>query len=145
MQNAQPMTTGPWSAHLPQGFGFGAALAGLAVMGLALVVFGAGCVSKQKAQLEARQAYVAGQQQAAQSHANTLAVSVQGQVSNHLIPWTIDLTLAKAIVAANYVGIFNPRIIRVLRNGQTIEVDANDLLKGRDMPLEAGDAVQIVN
>ncbi len=116
-----------------------------AVMALAPLVFFAGCVSKQKAQMEARQAYMAGQQQASQATANTLAVSVQGQVRNHLIPWTIDLTLARAIVAANYMGGFKPKIIRVIRNRQTIEVDPNDLLKGQDMPMEAGDAVQIVN
>jgi hypothetical protein len=75
-------------------------------MVLAAVLLGAGCVSDRKAQMEARQAYLAGQQQAAQSRENTFNVTVQGQVSNHVIPWTIDLTLARAIVQANYAGIF---------------------------------------
>jgi hypothetical protein len=116
-----------------------------ALMVLAAVLLGAGCVSDRKAQMEARQAYLAGQQQAVQGRENTFNVTVQGQVRNHVIPWTIDLTLARAIVQANYNGIFNPKIIRVFRNGQTIEVDPNDLLKGADMPLQAGDTVQIVN
>jgi hypothetical protein len=118
---------------------------GWIALAAAAALAGGGCVSKKAAKLEAQQAFMAGQQQAVQRQADTFTVTVQGPVTNHILPWTIDLTLAKAIVEANYVNIFNPRVIRVVRNGQTTEVDPTDLLKGHDMPLEAGDVVQIVN
>jgi hypothetical protein len=109
-----------------------------------------GCVSKHKAQMEARQAYMVGQQQAMAQQANQpqttiLAVSVSGKVTNHIILWSEDLTLAKAIVEANYIGLFNPKLIRVTRPGETIDVDPNDLLKGKDVPLQVGDAIQIID
>jgi hypothetical protein len=116
------------------------------VAAVVLLLAVAGCVSKKTAQMEARQAYSAGQAQAAQQALrpeNTSSVYVLGKVTNHTIPWTAELTLAQAIVEANYVGIFNPKMIRVTRNGQSIEVEPNDLLKGNDIPLLAGDAIQI--
>ena len=106
-----------------------------------------GCVSKQKARLQAQQAYMAGEQRALQEvpqRPGAQMVLVQGQVTNPLIPWTQDLTLARAIVAANYVSPLNPMLIRLTRNGQTIEILPGDLLKGKDMPLQPGDVIQIV-
>ena len=104
-----------------------------------------GCETKSRARLEARQAYIEGQEQAlAQSRPKTPIVTVTGPVRNSVIPWTDQLTLAKAIVAADYTGYLNPRLIRVIRDGQAIEIKPSALLNGQDMPLQAGDTIQVV-
>ncbi|HEV7923884.1 MAG TPA: hypothetical protein VGR14_00910 [Verrucomicrobiae bacterium] len=116
----------------------------LAVMG------GAGCVSEKKAQLEARQAYVAGQAQATQAALQAQqqqgpVVLVQGPVNRPVVPWEEGMKLSKAIVTAQYTGIMDPRLVQVLRDGQVVgEFKAIDLLNRHDMDLEAGDSVVIV-
>ena len=47
-----------------------------------------------------------------------MPVLVRGDVKNQVIPWTEDLTLARAIVAADYQSVFDPRTILVIRQGQ---------------------------
>jgi hypothetical protein len=103
-----------------------------------------GCETKGGAQLRAQQAFVAGQEQAlAHSGPQAPMVTVNGPVRNSMIPWTEDLTLATAILAADYTAFSQPRFIRVTRGGQTINVRPTDLLHGQDMPLEAGDIVEL--
>src|SRR5258708_37986816 len=67
-----------------------------------------GCVSKSKADARARAAFFAGQQQAAQITRQTQlqgpTVTVVGEVRNAMVRWTVDLTLAKAVIAASYYG-----------------------------------------
>jgi hypothetical protein len=110
-----------------------------------LLSFTSGCETKSRARLEARQAYVEGQEQAlAQSRPKAPIVTVTGPVRNRIIPWTEDLTLAKAIVAAEYTGYLNPRLIRVIRDGQATEIKPSALLNREDMPLQAGDTIQVV-
>ena len=59
-----------------------------------------GCVSKSKADAKARAAFLAGQQQAvmrvqqAQTQGQGPSVTVNGEVRNHVVPWTEGLTLA---------------------------------------------------
>ncbi|HWD18922.1 MAG TPA: hypothetical protein VHB20_06555 [Verrucomicrobiae bacterium] len=108
----------------------------------------AGCESRRAARERAREAYVAGQQQAmAQQRlyqSQRPSVTVEGQVQQHLVPWTEGLTLARAIVAATYTGFMNPSSVRVLRNGQVVQnIPGVDLLRGQDMPLQPGDVVQL--
>jgi hypothetical protein len=111
---------------------------------------GAGCVSKKKEQLEARRAFVAGQEQAMQAAMRARqeqgpVVFVQGQVRNPAVPWEEGMKLSEAIVAAEYTGFMNPRLVRVLRNGQAAgEFKGIDLLRHQDMELENGDTVLIV-
>jgi hypothetical protein len=112
---------------------------------------GAGCVSKKKEELESRRAYVAGQQQAMQAAAITArqqqgpVVFVQGQVRNPIVPWEEGLKLSQAIVNADYTAFMNPRLVRVLRDGQVVaEFQGVDLLHRQDMELESGDTVLIV-
>jgi hypothetical protein len=103
-----------------------------------------GCVSKTKAKLTAQQAYIAGQQQAMmamQQKANT--VEIRGNVKNTSIPWTEGLTLAKAIVAAEYQGAHDPTSVIIMRKGAGTEIKAAELLQGHDEPLEPGDVIQI--
>jgi hypothetical protein len=72
-------------------------------------------------------------------------VFVQGQVRNSAVPWEEGMKLSQAIVAADYTGFMNPRLIRVLRNGQVAgEFKGIDLLHHEDMDLENGDTVLIL-
>jgi len=102
-----------------------------------------GCISKSKSNLRMQQAYLAGQRDAeAQSKSRTIAV--MGDVKNHTVEWVEDITLTKALVAAEYKGIRNPREIWVRRAGQRYPVNLKALLSGReDPPLEPGDFVEI--
>jgi hypothetical protein len=108
-----------------------------------------GCESRQSAREQAREAYVAGQSQALAQEQSLLqaqrpSVTVRGEVENPVIPWTDDLTLTKAIVAAHYTGFMNPSAVRVMRNGQVVQQFlAVDLLRGHDMPLQSGDVVEL--
>jgi hypothetical protein len=117
---------------------------------LLALVAGAGCVSQKKAQMEARQAYLAGQEQAMQAALRARqqqgpVVFVQGPVRNAVVAWQEGLKLSQAIVAADYTGFMNPLLIRVLRNGQVAgEFKGIDLLHHKDMELEEGDTVLIV-
>jgi hypothetical protein len=112
---------------------------------LALMFISAGCVSKSKAKAEAQAAYFAGQQQAIMrmSQPHQPVVTFIGPVRSPTVIWTQDLTLAKAIVAAGYDAKADPKQIMIVRNGQAMPVDPRKLLEGEDIPLVAGDLVQI--
>ena len=117
-----------------------------AILLLALAV--TGCTSRSNARLNAQQAYLAGQnstlqQQLAQSPSNFPTVTVLGPVQNSKVPWVVGLTLAQAIATANYVGNDEPTSITISRQGEIATIDANVLLKGTVINLEAGDTVEI--
>jgi hypothetical protein len=109
-----------------------------------------GCVSKSKADAKARAAYIAGQQQAlmrmqqAQTQGQGPCVTVNGEVRNHVVPWTEGMTLAKALVAADYLGAADPGQIFIVHNGIAIRVEPRQLLSGVDIPLQPGDIVQLM-
>ena len=117
---------------------------------LLLAVALAGCVSKSKANAQAHAAFMAGQQQAmmkmqqAQTEGQGPCVTVNGEVRNHVVPWTQGLTLAKAVVAADYCGTADPGQILIVHNGIANRVDPKQLLSGVDIPLQPGDIVQLV-
>src|SRR5215471_4462620 len=81
------------------------------------------CVSKAAANAQARAAFLAGQQQAmqqaqmrqAQTQIHGPTVTFVGPLKNSLLPWTADLTLAKAFVAADYYGPTDPQQIVIVR------------------------------
>ena len=116
---------------------------GCCALGLALGL--AGCTTKAHAKAEARAAYAAGQQQATirMQQTQTPSVTVHGAVKNPLIPWTQDLTVAKAIVAADYTGRRDPTEIIVVRKGVAVRIDPKQLLTGTDPALEAGDIMEL--
>jgi hypothetical protein len=121
--------------------------AGIAlVLALAAGLPGNGCVTKAAAAAQARQAFLAGQQQAMQTmkmeQARGPSVTFVGPVKNPIVAWTEGLTLAKAIIAAGYEGP-EPSDIVIMRKGTPVRVDPNQLLKGEDVPLETGDVVNI--
>jgi len=116
-------------------------LSGLILLALAT----GGCTSRSKAQAQAQAAYAAGQQQAMvrMNDAQRTSIRVIGNVRNPDIPWADGLTLAQAIVAAEYLGVHNPRQIVVVRQRERFPIDPNSLLGGRDIPMEPGDTVEI--
>jgi hypothetical protein len=114
---------------------------------LFLVLLLTGCVSKKEAEMQARQAYMEGQQQAAKQWQaeRPPEVFVRGPVRNPTVPWVDDLSLAQAIVDADYTGFMNPILIRVIRDGQMVEeLKGSDLLHHQDFPLQPGDIIDIV-
>ena len=114
------------------------------VLSLLLSSVPAGCISKSKAKAQEKEAFVAGQQQAMERILqNHNSVTILGPVKNPLIPWTADLTLAKALVAADYYLRGDPKEIMIVRNGKAIPVDVKQLLAGEDVTLQAGDVINI--
>ena len=119
-------------------------------MFLLLAVAFSGCVSKSKAQAQARRAYIAGQQetmvrmQQMQTQGQGPCVTVNGEVRNHVVPWTEGMTLAKALVAADYLGVADPGQVIILRNGVGMRVEPRKLLSGEDIPLQPGDVVHLL-
>jgi hypothetical protein len=113
---------------------------------LMIAVAISGCTTKAKSKAQARRAYIAGHQRAlaeAQEESQGPVVVITGNVAYHTIPWTEDLTLAQALIAAEYKGAGDPGGITVVRNGERINVDVNRLLHGEDMPLAASDRIEI--
>lgn len=72
-----------------------------------------------------------------------MIVHVRGAVRNGIIPWSEDLTLAGALVEADYIGRVQPLSVTVTRGRQVQRVSASRLLSGHDMFLEPGDVVDI--
>ena len=128
------------SARLP--------IPGLCVLVLLAVAF-AGCVSKSKADARARAAFIAGQQQAVvrmqQVQGQGPSVTINGEVRNRIVPWTEGMTLAKAVVAADYYGATDPAQIIIVHNGIATRVEPRQLLNGVDIPLQPGDIVQLMS
>lgn len=117
---------------------------------LLLAVTLAGCVSKSKAKAQARAAYLAGQQQGmmrmqqAQIQSQGPCVTINGDVRNHVVPWTEGMTLAQAVVAADYYGATEPGQVIIVHNGVATRLDARQLLSGTDFPVQPGDVVQLM-
>jgi hypothetical protein len=104
-----------------------------------------GCVSKSKANAEARAAFEAGQRQTLMQmqEAQRTSIRVLGPVRHPNVAWTNGLTLAGVIAAADCTFSQNPRALCIIRQRERIEVDPRVLLRGEDVPLEPGDTVEI--
>ena len=71
-------------------------------------------------------------------------VWVRGDVKNRAVTWSEELTLSRAIVAAQYTGLWDPHSISVVRGGTAYKINPRDLLKQLDDPfLEPGDVIVI--
>lgn len=116
----------------------------LPVLLLLLLVAVNGCTTKAKARLQSHEAFVAGQQQALAQMHQPQSVMFIGDVQNRAVPFSENLTLASAIVAADYRGRRDPRSFVLKRNGQIFQISARQLLQGEDFPLQPGDAIEIV-
>jgi hypothetical protein len=109
-----------------------------------LVVTMSACTTQSKSRVQVPPTYVTGEQAMAQSLAQRSAVLVRGDVKTPLILWTNGLTLARAILAAEYRALSDPHTILIIRAGQTYKINPKHLLSGReDPPLEPGDIVAI--
>jgi hypothetical protein len=123
------------------------------ILTIALVVIAApGCTTKSRARSQAHAAYMAGQEQGAarakaqmqqQPSFQGPSVSFVGDVNHRVLPWTPDLTLAQAIIAAQYQPPGDPRQIVIIREGQELPVSPQGLLQGQDVPLLPGDVVEM--
>jgi hypothetical protein len=112
--------------------------------GLLLALAAGGCVTKSQANAQARAAYQAGQRDALANLAGQgQLVVITGPVEHSNVPWVEGLTLAQAVATANYTGRHNPRAITITRQGVAISVNPRDLLIGRVIPLQPGDAINI--
>ena len=58
----------------------------------------------------------------------------RGNVTKHDIEWTEDLTVARALVEANYQGQRDPWAIFIVRGGQRNPVNIRRLLNGSRAP-----------
>lgn len=105
-----------------------------------------GCVSKSKADAQARAAFLAGQQEASarlqRQQTQREVVTIHGMVRQSTLPWTEKMTITSALLAADYYGP-EPAQILVVRGGRAVGVPGADLLAGRDVKLLAGDVLQI--
>ncbi len=102
------------------------------------------CTTKSKARADAQAAFAAGQLQAIAQQQRGSVVYFRGDVKNQTVPWTEEMTLGQAIVAAGYTGRWDPHTIVVERKGETYKVDPRRLLRGLEDPLlEPGDTVEI--
>ncbi len=118
---------------------------------LAVAFVSAGCVTKAQADARARIAFLEGQNQALMRLQSDVAarqssgpgVTFTGPVQNLVVPWRIGLTLAQAIVSAQYTGTGDPSAIVIHRNGEDISFDPKGLLNGEDFVLQIGDMVEI--
>ena len=64
---------------------------------------------------------------------------------NPVLVWSEDLTLAHALVDAEYESATTPVAITIFRSGQELQIDPQRLLEGEDFPLFPGDIVWIQN
>ncbi len=111
---------------------------------LATGLFATGCMTKSRSRAQAENAYLAGQNAALrQQLAQYSGITFIGSVQNPQVPWVAGLTLAQAVVTANYVGTQEPRAVIITRKGESAVLEANVLLNGTDIPLEVGDVVEL--
>lgn len=113
---------------------------------LLLAVLVGGCVSSSKARRKEREAFQLGQQQGAVARpAEQPSIWFRGLIRHPRIPWTEGITLAQAMVTAEFTGAIQPGSVRVIRQGQAYPIDLKLLLRGEVDPLlEAGDIVEVL-
>src|SRR5271170_1833861 len=107
------------------------------ILGLALAA--TGCTTESHARLEARDAYLSGQNEALrqqQAQEQMPSVTIIGPVQNSRVPWIAGLTLVQALATANYLDSHGPKQIIITRNGENATLDPNVLFNGAVVPLE---------
>jgi hypothetical protein len=105
-----------------------------------------GCASKSKIMMQKAQqqaAFLAGQNAVLRQQQQAPSVTVIGPVQNQQVPWVAGLTLVQAIATANYLDSREPEQIIITRDGESATIDPNVLLNGANVPLEAGDVVEL--
>jgi hypothetical protein len=105
-----------------------------------------GCVSQSTARREHLKAYEEGRQKALSEQAtqNDPVVWFRGDIRNPRVPWREGLTLAEALLTAQYTWSWDPHLITVTRDGKVYPVNPKMLMRGTDNPvLEAGDIIEV--
>ncbi len=102
-----------------------------------------GCVTKSKANAQARASFLAGRQQAMTTQMQGPLVQFVGDVKNHVVSWNEGLTLIHALLAAEYLGPGDPSQISLVREGQSTTINLQLLLRGQDVDLLPGDRIEI--
>jgi hypothetical protein len=115
-----------------------------------------GCAHhKEKTDEQIRRAYAAGaagarmQMQQNQTQQPMLPpsgdpqVRILGPVRNPVLVWSDGLSLARALVLAEYQRNNPPTSITIYRNNQPLQIDPQAVLNGADYPLFPGDIVYI--
>ena len=114
----------------------------LAVLALALATFG--CKSNKVATQGPPPVYMdPAAAQEAMRQAQMVVQVRRGDVRNRIIPWSEDLTLAGALIEADYIGRWDPLSVTVTRGRKVQRFSASRLLGGGDMFLEPGDVIDI--
>lgn len=104
----------------------------------------AGCVTENTADLRSREAFQRGRNSVIQLAPVPVSVTIIGPVRNRSLLWADGLTLARAILAADYVPEKEPTAIFLTRGGQTQQFTAEQLLGGNEGPLLLpGDMIEI--
>ena len=90
-------------------------------------------------------AYLAGQNDALMrmQQMQGSSITVVGQVQNPVVPWSRNMTLARALVQAVYLGTTQPTGITIRRGGEVIHVDMKRFIEGEDSMLQEGDVVEL--
>jgi hypothetical protein len=112
---------------------------------LMIVVLGTfGCKSKQVSGQTPPPAYMdPAAAQEAMRQAQMVVQVRRGDVRNRIIPWSENLTLAAALVEADYFGRMDPLSVTVTRGRKVQRFSTSRLLNGADMFLEPGDVIDI--
>lgn len=100
-----------------------------------------GCVTKAEARRREQAAYQAGQRSILERQAR--GVTILGPVQNPNVPWVAGLTLTQAIATANYLDRAEPKLIILVRQGESAEIDMKSLDNGTVVPLEPGDVIEL--
>jgi hypothetical protein len=116
---------------------------GFTILTLALVA--TGCTTRSNSRSAAQAAFLAGQNQILQQQiaAQSRSITMIGKVQYPQVAWVEGLTLVQAVATAKYVGPTEPRQIIITHEGETATLDASVLFSGTDIPLEAGDTVEL--
>lgn len=122
-----------------------AALAQASLLAVALACLG-GCASKPDLRRQTDAAFRAGREEAQRQayESRFPLVTVTGAVRHPKIDWTPDLTLARALVAAEYVGARDPQAFILRRGAEEARITLKELLAGEDWDLQAGDRIEVV-
>ena len=98
------------------------------------------CTTESRARKDADEAFKAGQQSAQPA----AVVIFRGFVRKTVVPWTESLTLAEALLQAEYTGFWDPRSITITRQGEVYRINPKRLVSGQENPtLEPGDVVDV--
>ena len=112
---------------------------------LIFALIAAGCTTRSSSRVAAQNAFLAGQNEALREQlaARTRSVTVLGEVQNPEVTWVEGLTLVQAVATAKYMGHTDPKHIIITHQGETATLDAKVLFSGVDIPIEAGDVIDL--